>query len=165
MQSAYHNLPTIGGVQQGVGPMFRATDLAYESNDRAAQLAMELATAYPAESRLKSWRRSVKLDRANNMIEISDSYSLTTPVSDITLNLMTACSVAQNARGQLTLTSTQGAPPTLISFDPNLLTASVETIPLENAELKRNWGNQIYRIQLKTPGKTTGQLKLTISTV
>jgi Heparinase II/III-like protein len=165
MQSAYHNLPTSGGVQQGVGPMFRATDLAYESNDRAAQLAMELATAYPAESRLKSWRRSVKLNRANNMIEISDSYSLTTPVSDITLNLMTACSVAQNARGQLTLTSTQGAPPTLISFDPNLLTASVETIPLENAELKRNWGNQIYRIQLKTPGKTTGQLKLTISTV
>ena len=27
-QSAYHNLPTIGGVQQGVGPMFCATDLA-----------------------------------------------------------------------------------------------------------------------------------------
>jgi hypothetical protein len=51
----------------------------------------------------------------------------------------------------------------LISFDPNLLTASVETIPLENAELKRNWGSQIFRIQLKTPGKTSGRLKLTIS--
>ena len=165
MQSAYHNLPTIGGVQQGVGPMFRATDLAYESNDRAAQLGMELATAYPAESRLKSWRRTVRLDRTGNVIEISDSYLLTTPVSDITLSLMTACSVAQTGKGQLTLTSAQGAPPTLISFDPNLLTASVETIPLENAELKRNWGNQIYRIQLKTPGKTSGRLKLTISTV
>jgi hypothetical protein len=165
MQSAYHNLPTIGDVQQGVGPMFRATDIAYESNDHAAQLGMELATAYPAESRLKSWRRTVRLDRTSNVIEISDSYFLTTPVPDITLSLMTACSVAQNGKGQLTLTSTQGAPPTLISFDPNLLTASVETIPLENAELKRNWGSQIFRIQLKTPGKTSGRLKLTISTV
>ena len=99
------------------------------------------------------------------MIEISDSYFLTTPVPDITLNLITACSVSQNGKGQLTLTSTQGAPPALISFDPNLLTASVDTIPLENAELKRNWGNQIFRIQLKTPGKTSGRLKRTISTV
>jgi hypothetical protein len=164
MQSAYHNLPTIGGVQQGVGPTFRATELAYESNDRAAQLGMELATAYPAESRLKSWRRTVRLDRTGNVIEISDSYLLTTAVPDITLNLMTACSVAQTSKGQLTLTSTQGAPPTLISFDPDLLTASVETTPLENPELKRNWGSQIYRIQLKTPGKTSGRLKLTIST-
>jgi len=91
---------------------------------------------------------------------------LTEPVSDITLNLMTACSVKESGKGQLTLTSAQGAPPTLISFDANLLTPSVETIPLENTELKRNWGNQIYRIQLKTPGaKTSGRLKLTISTL
>jgi hypothetical protein len=46
-----------------------------------------------------------------------------------------------------------------------LLRPTVETIPLENAELKRNWGSQIYRIQLKTVGtKTSGQLKLTITT-
>jgi hypothetical protein len=98
------------------------------------------------------------------VIEISDSYILTTPVPEIILNLMTACSVPQTGKGQLTLTSTQGAPPTLISFDPNLLTASVETVPLENPELKRNWGSQIFRIQLRTPGKTSGRLKLTIST-
>jgi hypothetical protein len=164
-QSAYHNLPTIGGVQQGVGPMFRATDLAYESNDRAAQLGMELAHAYPPEARLKSWRRTVKLDRPSNIIEVNDSYFLTEPVSDITLNLMTACKVTETGKGQLTLTSAQAIPPTLISFDANLLTATVETIPLDNLELNRNWGPQIYRIQLKTPGaKTAGKLKLTIST-
>jgi Heparinase II/III-like protein len=163
-QSAFHNLPTIGGVQQGVGPMFLATDLAYESNDRSAQLGMELAKAYPPQARLKSWRRTVKLDRTANVIEINDSYFLTEPVSDITLNLMTACKVEESGKGRLTLTSAQGAPPTTISFDSNLLTPSVETIPLENLELKRNWGAQIYRIQLKTSGaKTSGKLKLTIS--
>jgi len=145
--------------------MFCATDVAYDSNDHSAQLAMELAKAYPPEARLKSWRRTVKLDLANNTIEIKGGYFLTEPVSDITLNLMTACTIKESGKGQLTLISSQGAPPTLISFDANLLTPTVETIPLENTELKRNWGNQIYRIQLKTPGsKTSGRLKLTIST-
>jgi hypothetical protein len=129
--------------------MFRATDLAYESNDRSAQLGMELVKAYPPEARLKSWRRTVRLDRTSNVVEINDSYFLTQPVSDITLNLMTACTVTETGRGRLTLTSAQGAPPTLISFDPNLLTPTVETIPLENAELKRNWGNQSHRIPVK----------------
>jgi hypothetical protein len=108
--------------------------------------------------------RTVKLDRTTNVIEINDSYFLTEPVSDITLNLMTACKVEESGKGRLTLTSAQGAPPTAISFDSNLLTPSVETIPLENLELKRNWGAQIYRIQLKTSGaKTSGKLKVTIS--
>ena len=165
MQSAYHNLPTIGSVQQGVGPMFRATDLAYSSDDRSAQLGMELATAYPAESNLKSWRRTVKLDRRQNVIEISDSYSLTEPAPEITLNLVTACAVTQSGNGRLTLTSAHGPRATLISFDPGLLAASVETIPLDNLELKRNWGSQIFRIQLKTTAATSsGRLKLIIST-
>jgi hypothetical protein len=53
---------------------------------------------------------------------------------------MTACKVAETGKGQLTLTSAQSIPPTLIAFDANLLTSAVETIPLENLELKRNWG-------------------------
>jgi Heparinase II/III-like protein len=164
-QSSFHNLPIIGGVQQGVGPMFRATDLAYEATDRSAQLGMELVKAYPAESRLKSWRRTVRLDRSSNVIEISDNYFLNAPVSDITLNLMTACKVTQSGKGELTLASTAVASTTLISFDPGLLTASVETIPLENAELKANWGEEVFRIQLKTSGaKTSGRLKVTVST-
>jgi hypothetical protein len=62
------------------------------------------------------------------------------------------------------LISAQGAPPTLISFDSALLTATVETIILDNVELNRNWGSRIFRIQLKASGaKTSGRLKLTIS--
>jgi hypothetical protein len=164
-QSAYHNLPTIGGVQQGVGPMFRATDVVYESNDNSAQLAMELAKAYPAEARLKSWRRMVRLDRGRNVVEISDSYVLTEAVPEIVLSLMTVCDVKESGKGQLTLTSTLGAPASLISFAPEVLSASVEPIPLENLELKRNWGSRIFRIQLKTPGaKTSGRLKVTVTT-
>jgi hypothetical protein len=112
---------------------------------------------------VKSWRRTVRLDRVANVVEIGDVYFLQEPVAVITLNLMTACTVAETGQGKLTLTSAQGAPPTLISYDAKLLAASVETIPLENIELKRNWGSQIYRIQLKTQGPTaSGRLKLSI---
>ena len=98
------------------------------------------------------------------MIEINDSYFLTEPVSEITLNLMTACKVKESGKGQLTLTSAQGAPPTLISFDCKPPDAERRDHTPGEPELKRNWGNQIYRIQLKTSGaKTSGQLKLTIS--
>jgi hypothetical protein len=165
-QSAYHNLPTIGGVQQGVGPAFRATALAYQASESFAELGMELATAYPPQAMLKSWRRTVLLDRTLNRIEIDDDYVLTQPVADIRLSLMTPCSVSQSANGRLVLSSPQGAPATAITFDGNLLTAMVETITLENAELRRNWGNKIFRIQLKaTATSTSGHLKLLIMTI
>jgi hypothetical protein len=164
-QSAFHNLPTIGGVQQGVGPAFRATDLVYETNDRFAQLGMELANAYPAEAKLRSWKRTVKLDRISNVVEINDNYLLGVQVSDITLSLMTCCTVAQSGKGELTLLSPRGAPPTIITFDPTLLTAKVETISLDNSELLANWGKQVSRILLKTSGASTaGLLKATVTT-
>jgi hypothetical protein len=164
-QSAFHNLPTIGGVQQGVGPDFRATDLVYKADDHSAELRMELAKAYPAASRLKSWQRSVRLDREKNVIEIEDSYSLNQEVSDITLNLMTGCEVTQSSKGEVTLISKQGAPPTVLTFDPAVLTCSVETIPLDNQELVTNWGSHVYRIQLKGSGsKLSGRLNLNIAT-
>ena len=144
--------------------MFRATDLVYESNDRSAQLGMELANAYPVEAKLKSWRRTVKLDRINNLIEINDKYFLSAQVSDITLSLMTCCTVTQSGRGELTLLSPQGAPPTVLTFDPALLTAKVETISLDNSELVANWGKEVYRILLKTSGaNTSGLLKVTVA--
>jgi hypothetical protein len=164
-QSAFHNLPTIGGVQQGVGPMFRATDLSYRADSKSAELGMELSNAYPPAAQLKSWRRTVRLDRAENRVTIDDAYFLSKPVEDITLSLMTACAVSEAANGKLMLTSAQGAPPTYISFDSSLLTHAVEIIPLENAELKTNWGTQMYRILLKTKAaRTSGRLKVVITT-
>jgi hypothetical protein len=152
-------------VQQGVGPQFRAINLVYSASDRSAELAMELANAYPPVSQLKSWQRSVRLDRDRNTIEIEDNYLLAQEVPNITLNLMTACEIRQASKGELTLLSKQGAPPTALSFDPSILTPSVETVLLENEELKSNWGSHVYRIRLKASGlKKSGRLKVSIAT-
>jgi hypothetical protein len=64
MQSAYHNLPTIGGVMEDDGNRFKATDLKYDSNDQRAEFSFDIASAFPPEAGVKSWMRTVTLDRA-----------------------------------------------------------------------------------------------------
>jgi hypothetical protein len=153
-QSSFHNLPTIGGVDQGVGPQFRATDIAYKADDAAAQLAFELRDAYPRSARVKSWIRTVRLARSTNEISIADTYQLDGPAADVTLNLMTPCVVAQSA-GELSLGRPDGSKCGVLVFDPKILSAKVEIIPLNNEELNQNWGAEVYRIRLTTSKLST----------
>ena len=188
-QSSWHNLPTIGAVQtgtaatqtgpaegqttpgvgfdEGVGPQFRASEVRYKANDQTAELSMELHDAYPAAARLKSWRRSLRLIRAEDRIELTDSYSLM-QATPVTLNFITTCTVIERAPGKLELTNSvfgkvtdpAAAPqvlPLQITFDPDLLSFSTDTMVLENAELRRNWGERAFRIRLtarSVPGQT-----------
>ena len=80
MQSAYHNLPTIGGVMQLNGGRFKATDHKFESNDRHAVFSFNIASAYPAEAGVKSWVRTLTLDRLHDKIMVEEA-SNTLPCS------------------------------------------------------------------------------------
>jgi len=55
MQSAYHNLPTVGGVMQQNGVEYEATDRKYETNDQHATVSFDIAKAYPKEAGIKRW--------------------------------------------------------------------------------------------------------------
>ncbi len=162
-QSPFHNLPTIAGVDQGVGPQFRATDLAYSADDRHAELRMELRNSYPNSAKIKTWTRTVGLERARNAITIEDVYILTGATNDVTLNLMTACTITKGA-GQLRLANSDGSSCAVITFDPAVLSANMETIYLDNEELVQNWGSAVYRIRFKSlRSETSGSLKLLIA--
>src|ERR1035437_215228 len=50
MQSAFHNLPTIGGVMQHDGEPYRAGELKYASGDAEVSFRANLAPAYPKEA-------------------------------------------------------------------------------------------------------------------
>jgi hypothetical protein len=193
-QSSWHNLPTIGetrqgtaatqtgpavgqttpgaGIDQGVGPQFRATEVKYHADDAMAELSMELREAYPASAKLKSWRRGVRLVRAADRVEIGDSYSLEQPMA-VTLNLITTCTVTEPSPGVVELADPvfgtviepragTRTPPLRINFDHTLLSVSVETMKLENAELVRNWGTRAFRIRLVARPATHGTLNLVI---
>ena len=49
MQSAFHNLPTVGGVMQHSGVEYAASERKYSSNDERATVSFDIADAYPKQ--------------------------------------------------------------------------------------------------------------------
>lgn len=142
MQSAFHNCPTIGGVMQSPGRQFAASAVDYRPSDGSAQLSMDIAGAYPKSANLESWKRSIRLDRARNELEVNDEYTLKAGVEDITLTLMTPCR-AEISSGKIRLDNRA-----VVAHDPSL-TATVEEIRIEDARLRDVWGERLYRILLR----------------
>jgi hypothetical protein len=153
MQSAYHNCPTVDGVMQAAGREFEARDVKYRADDAAAELSLEIAAAYPKEANLESWRRTLRLDRVANRIEIVDRYSARKAPRLIVLTLMTPWRMRQAAPGVLAL-AVEGGSEVRMAFDATSLTASQEEIAIADGRLRSSWGTKLYRILLsaKEPG-------------
>jgi len=145
MQSAYHNLPTIDGVMQPAGREFTARDVSYRADDRAAEFRLDIAKAYPAEAGVNSWRRTLRLDREKNEIEVRDECDLAKPAREIAFTLMTPCQVSLGAPGEIKLDAG-----VRIAYDAASLAPSVEEIPITDGRLRSSWGEKVYRILLKT---------------
>lgn len=140
MQSAFHNLPTIGGVMQHEGDAFRASDLKYETSDRGVSFRANLATAYPKQAGVKSWMRTLTLNRARGVVTIAEDFSLEAPTS-VMLSLMTASEpVIQPAGVKI------GS--VLLAFDTQQMKAEVEKIVVTDEGMKHSWGSAIYRLKL-----------------
>jgi hypothetical protein len=148
MQSAYHNLPTIDGVMQAAGREYAARDAAYRSTDAAAELALEIAGAYPKEAGVKSWKRAVRLDRVQNQVEVRDRFALARAPGEITLTLMTPCRIAETEPGVLTLSAPE-TPAVKVAFDSKVFRASQEEVPITDKRLQSSWGERLYRITLR----------------
>lgn len=149
MQSAYHNLPTIGGVMQHDGVQYKATERKYSSNDERATYSFNISEAYPEEAGVKSWVRTVTLDRQLNKVVIEENFELEKAVP-ITLSVMTS-RVTTPGSGVLSLASaTAQGKATLLKYDAAALMPKVETIELKDAGMRMSWGPQIYRIHLNS---------------
>jgi Heparinase II/III-like protein len=144
MQSAYHNCPTIDGVMQAAGREYAAGNLSYAAGGPTSEFQLNLEKAYPKEAGLKTWRRSLRLDRGKNEVAVTDTYALDKAAKVITLTLMTPCKVTQEGAGRLSLENR-----VKVLYDAGAFTPAVEEIKLEDGRLKGSWGERIYRILLK----------------
>jgi hypothetical protein len=151
MQSAYHNLPTVDGVTQSPGRQFAARNVAHEATDDQAELRLDIAGAYAAQANVKTWVRTVRLNRGRN-VEVVEDYALTKPAGEITLSLMTPCRVQAEKPGQLLLEPVSAGEPRAavrVLYDKARLQAVLETIPVEDGHLRSVWPAQMTRILLK----------------
>lgn len=147
MQSAWHNLPTIGGVMQRSGKAFGARNVVYSADEAGAQLAMELAGAYPAEAGLTSWHRTVQLQRSGS-VRVTERFVLSKPAPIVSLTLVTPCAVRQDVRGELSLVFPDEVGAVRVKFEATKLRAALERVELKDAGLRRSWGNELTRILL-----------------
>ena len=149
MQSAYHNLPTVNGVMQGAGRQFAARNPGCRADDAAAEFRLDIAGAYPPEAGIETWVRTLRLDRRNNQVEITEDFRLNKPADRIELTLMTPADVSTAAPGELVLTGGLLGPIRVkVIYDANVLAPKVETIPVADARLAAVWGKRLHRVLL-----------------
>ena len=155
MQSAYHNLPTVGGVMQSAAKaMYRASDLHYINNDAYAGLSMNLATAFPEEAGIVRWLRNITLDRKADCIRLAEDFQLQQKVP-VALSFMTPRVPSQGPNGSVVLRAAdKSVRDVSLKYDPSMAGARFEKIVLKDEGLRHTWGENIYRVLLTSSEPT-----------
>ena len=141
MQSGYHNLPTLNGVDQKDGTDYHASSVEVSLEGSTPSISMELSTAYPLEDISLSYVRCVTLDREKNCVILED----TTDCQDVILNFITY-NKPEIKNNFLMIGDA------VCHFDGAELLA-VETLPITDARLKTAWDHDLYRIRMHLKGK------------
>ncbi len=152
MQSSWHNTPAPAGHPQAAGRAHRATDVSASLSATAAELALDLAAAYPAAAGVRSWRRTLRLDRTAPLVAIHDSWELSESSERTACYLITP-EEPQVADGRILLPFGL-----VIDIDATVDGASaggigVERRDLDDPQLRAIWGGSLYRITVTLPGR------------
>jgi hypothetical protein len=141
MQSAYHNLPQVNGVDQQDGDQYGARVVDY----RPGRLTLDLVGAYPSQAALTRWHRSVALDRRR--LTVTEDYQLAEWRSPVKLMLMTVVRPDVSRPGRVLLGSHA------VSYDARQLEVGVDDLSprLDNVQ-QHTWGTAMYRIVFTVKG-------------
>ena len=140
MRSGWHNVPLPNGVEQAHGVEYRSRRTAFDDDGTTTRLEMDLAAAYPEQSRLARCGRTVRLDRRDPAVEIRDSWAFTGD-GTMTLVLMTALQ-PEPVEGGFRVGAAH------LALDTAAFEVSVEPIDLDDAKLARAWDGRVYRTRL-----------------
>lgn len=153
MQSGYHNLPQINGVDEKDGKEYGSKVITH----KAGQLCLDIAGAYPKEAAVKYWKRT--LSAGKSVITITEDYELEAYRQPSKLMFITPVKpVINTQRGTLSLGNRK------LKYDTRQVEPSVEDISeLLDPTLQHTWGKQMYRIALTIKSeKKKEQIKYTI---
>jgi hypothetical protein len=162
MQSGYHNLPVINGIEQMQGEDYKAKNSTFSANAKAAVFSTEISGAYPKEAQVKYWLRSYTLNRGKSFV-LSDRYELTGTSKSVTSsNLITYCKVTEIKPGQLKF---EGDGFNInVGYNPEVVKPGIEYSEVTDRTLKRYWPLGVTRVKMEfiNPG-TKGRMILTFT--
>lgn len=162
MQSQYHNLPKINGVDQKEGREFVATNSTFIADTKNATFSTDISKAYPEGAQVKKWVRNYTLERGKRFV-ISDNYELKKVVAPSTLNFVTSCKVSETAPGILKL---EGDGFSLnLAFNQKNVTPKIEVTEITDGGLKRYWSKITRIVFIINNKKTKGKNEIVITEV
>lgn len=163
MQSGYHNLPTADGQQQMPGSEFRAKDVQADISDSAVELSLDISDAYPRDAGIRSWVRSIRLDRGpESKVTLRDTWDLKSAPNQLSLTLMAASDVDNVEPGLLRCTGADR--PLDVRFDPATFFPEIERIEIDDSRLSPVWGDHVSRVLLHARSPTAqGSWNLTMA--
>ena len=161
MQSQYHQLPKINGVDQHEGRNFVATNSTFKADLKKAVFSTDISKAYPEEAAVKKWVRTYTLERGKRFV-VQDNWELSKiSENQTTLNFITSNKVSEKVPGILLL---EGDRFTMeMKYDAKALVPKIEVTEVTDSGLKRYW-DSITRIvlEVKNP-KLKGKNEITIT--
>ena len=148
MQSLYHNVPTVNGVQQKDGEEYKATEAKYACSAMNTRLELEIRKAYPEAAGIRTWKRSFHFYREGRAsIEIRDCFLLTEMTQDLSVSFMTCCEHALDTDGLIVFHGLDGID-VRMEYNAELFKACCETEEITDPQLKAIWGERLYHILL-----------------
>jgi len=151
MQSGYHNLPVVNGVEQRDGREFAARGVVATLGEDAAELALDIAGAYPAEAGIRRWRRVLRLERGDvPRVVLDEEYELEGPPTSLALHLMLADEADVSMPGVIRCATPTR--PLVVGYDADVFAVDVERIAIDDARLEPVWGERVYRVVLTARG-------------
>nr|WP_300851392.1 heparinase II/III family protein [uncultured Acetatifactor sp.] len=140
MQSGYHNLPTLQGLDQHAGPAYRAEKVETFFREESASISMELAGAYPLSKENHFYTRQVSLDKTEHCVTLKD----TTDCPQVVLNFITY------HRPKITDHVIALGDADICFQGAEFL--ALETLPVTDPRLQAAWDHDLYRIRLTMTG-------------
>lgn len=162
MQSQYHNLPKINGVDQKEGREFVATNSVFTADAKKATFSTDISKAYPEGAQVKKWVRNYTLERGKRFL-IVDNFELKNVVTPSTLNFVTSCKVTDTEPGTIKL---EGDGFVLnMAYNPKNVTPKIEVTPITDKGLKRYWSTITRVVFTINNQKTKGKKEIVITEV
>jgi hypothetical protein len=157
MQSQFHNLPKINGIDQKDGDQFKAKNSNFTADNVKAVFSTDIAGAYPPAAKVKSWVRTYTLNRGKNFT-LTDKFELSEKSDSLTSsNLITYCKVTAVSPGLLKF---EGDGFVMnMTYNSKVVTPKIEFIKVTDAGLRRYWPDGVTRVVLAfiKPGLKGGQ--------
>ncbi|MDR2844823.1 MAG: heparinase II/III-family protein [Puniceicoccales bacterium] len=174
MRSDSHNTPTINGVVQKDGGKFKATDTHFAATTGAVSFDLDIAAAYPPQAAVRSWRRTITLNRGKSLV-VEDAPRFL-KAGSFTEHLMTSYPVETDGTDAVIIrvkdraNKDKNAP--VLSFRVKFIGAVgvrtvIEKVKLageSDAAVQTRWGDDIHRINFVVDNaKSDGTYKIEVT--